>query len=171
MAGRSLRHRSLRLNRRPRDSSVRLDEAAAAHGGRGGLISMFLSSQAPQMYRETRQRRAIRRALKDAGHPLSPTELLEAAREHVSSLGIATVYRNLKSLQAEGRIVPVELPGEPARYEMAGKDHHHHFHCRKCDKVYEVEGCPGNLNSVTPTGFELENHEFVLYGLCDVCVA
>lgn len=123
------------------------------------------------MYRETRQRRALRKALYAAGHPLSPNELLEAAGEDVPTLGIATVYRNLKMLQDEGWIVPVELPGEPPRYEVAGKEHHHHFHCRECDKVYEVDGCPGNFRSVTPPGFHLEHHEFVLYGLCDACAA
>jgi len=89
----------------------------------------------------------------------------------VESLGIATVYRNLRTLQDSGWLEAVELPGEPARYEVAGKGHHHHFHCRDCDRVYEVDGCPGNLDEVTPQGFQLENHEFVLYGLCDTCVA
>jgi Fur family ferric uptake transcriptional regulator len=121
--------------------------------------------------RETRQRRAIRKTFEETGHPLSPKELLVAAREHVDGLGIATVYRNLKSLQDDGWIVPVDLPGEPSRYEIAGKDHHHHFHCRSCDRVYEVDGCPGNLRSVTPEGFQLESHEFVLYGLCEACAA
>jgi Fur family transcriptional regulator, ferric uptake regulator len=125
----------------------------------------------PPMQRDTRQRKAIRKAVVEAGHPLSPRELHEAASTYVEGLGIATVYRNLNTLVEEGWLVPVELPGEPPRYERAGKDHHHHFHCRKCDRVYEVEGCPGNLRSVTPDGFELERHEFVLYGVCLSCAA
>jgi Fur family transcriptional regulator, ferric uptake regulator len=123
------------------------------------------------MQRETKQRKAMREALEAAGHPLSPLEVLESASRQVGSLGIATVYRNLKAFQEEGWIVSVELPGEPPRYEMSGKGHHHHFHCRKCDRVFEVEGCPGNLASVTPEGFELESHQFVLYGRCEGCAA
>ncbi len=123
------------------------------------------------MQRDTRQRRAIRAAFKEAGHPLSPKELLELARREVESLGIATVYRNLRALEKEGWIEAVELPGESPRYEVAGKGHHHHFHCQDCDRVYEVEGCPGNLKSITPEGFELESHEFVLYGRCETCAA
>lgn len=123
------------------------------------------------MQRETRQRKAIRRALTEAGHPLSPRELHEAAGAHVEGLGIATVYRNVNALLEEGWLVAVELPGEAPRYERAGKEHHHHFHCRKCDRVYEVEGCPGNIRAVTPEGFKLESHEFVLYGLCLSCAA
>jgi Fur family ferric uptake transcriptional regulator len=97
--------------------------------------------------------------------------LHEAAQDRVQGIGIATIYRNLKALHDDGFLVPVELPGEPPRYEVAGKDHHHHFHCRRCDRVFEVEGCPGNLKAVTPPGFKLERHEFVLYGLCEFCVA
>lgn len=123
------------------------------------------------MRRETRQRRAIRNALEAAGHPLSPTEILEAAKARAEGLGIATVYRNLKYLMGEGWIDSVELPGEAPRYEISGKDHHHHFLCRECDRVYEVEGCPGGVRSVTPDGFRLENHDLVLYGLCETCIA
>jgi Fur family ferric uptake transcriptional regulator len=123
------------------------------------------------MQRDTRQRRAIREAFEAFGHPLSPREVLEFAQQGVPGLGIATVYRNVKALQDEGWLVPVELPGEPPRYEVAGKGHHHHFHCRICDRVYEVEGCPGNIQAITPDGFQLERHEFVLYGLCEACAA
>ncbi len=121
------------------------------------------------MQRDTRQRRAIRRAFEEAGHPLSPQELLDLAQEDVKSLGIATVYRNIRALQEEGWLETVELPGEPPRYEVAGKGHHHHFHCRDCDRVFEVEGGPGNIQAITPEGFKLERHEFVLYGLCEEC--
>jgi Fur family transcriptional regulator, ferric uptake regulator len=123
------------------------------------------------MQRETRQREAIRRAFLDAGHPLSPREVHERAAAEIQKLGIATVYRTVSSLLEQGWLVAVELPGEPARYERAGKAHHHHFHCRACDRVFEVEGCPGNLKTVTPKGFRLERHEFVLYGLCLDCAA
>ena len=123
------------------------------------------------MPRETRQRRAIRETLRASGRPLSPGELLASARKKVDGLGIATVYRNLKLLQDEGLITAVELPGAPARYEVSGKDHHHHFHCRSCDRVLEVEGCPGEMGAVAPDGFQVESHEVVLYGLCDACAA
>ena len=122
------------------------------------------------MQRETRQRRTIRRILEEAGHPLSPKEVLDAAQHTVKGLGIATVYRNLRTLQDDGWIAVVEVPGDSPRYEVAGKDHHH-FLCRDCDKLFEVDGCPGNVRAVTPEGFELEGHDFLLYGLCRSCAA
>ena len=112
-----------------------------------------------------------RRAIEDANRPLSPQEVLDAARGHHPKLGIATVYRTLKALVADEALAQVELPGEPPRYEATGKRHHHHFHCRACDRVYELEGCPEGLRGLTPAGFALESHEVVLSGRCAECAA
>ena len=122
------------------------------------------------MDRNTRQRQAIRHVLAEADRPLGPQEILEASQVYAPGLGIATVYRTLKNLTNEGWLVSVELPGEPARYEIAGKAHHHHFRCRTCDRVYEINGCLSNLTQLTPRGFRLESHEVVLYGVCTTCV-
>jgi len=105
------------------------------------------------MERRTRQRDAIWLTIERAERPLSPQEILEFAKSEVPGLGIATVYRNIKAFVAEGRLRVVELPGAPDRYEVAGKDHHHHFHCRSCDGVFEVETCSGDFDAVTPMGF------------------
>ena len=122
------------------------------------------------MERRTSQRAALLKAIEQAGRPLAPQEALELARPGARGLGIATVYRNLKSLAARGVLKAVSLPGEStARYEVCGKAHHHHFHCRLCHQVYEVNGCPGNITPLVPRGFLMEDHEVVLYGLCADC--
>lgn len=122
------------------------------------------------MERDTAQRRAIRTVFVQSMRPLSPKEVLEAAHGSVSSLGIATVYRTVKSLLEEQWLVAVELPGEAPRYELAGKNHHHHFVCDTCNRVYEVDDCSGELPVAVPIGFQLIRHELVLYGLCARCI-
>lgn len=121
------------------------------------------------MIRKTRQRAAIRGALEAAGRPMSPEEVLVAAQKQVDGLGIATVYRNLKSLVEEGWLVTVDLPGQSARYELAGKDHHHHFHCQNCGRVFELHGCVERLAELVPAGFSMSGHDLLLYGLCQPC--
>lgn len=121
--------------------------------------------------RSTSQRRAIREAIEHADRPLDAHEVLSAASAEADNLGIATVYRTLKLGVEEGWLKPVELPNAPARFEMAGKKHHHHFECRNCQRVFEVHGCPGNLKPLVPEGFTLEDHEVILYGLCAECAA
>jgi Fur family ferric uptake transcriptional regulator len=121
------------------------------------------------MERDTRQRRAIRRVLETSGRPLSPQEVLAATHRAVPGLGIATVYRYLKALVAVGRVVAVELPREAARYEPAGKDHPHHFRCRRCDRLFEVAGCRPAAAGRPPRGFVVDSHEVVWYGRCAAC--
>lgn len=121
------------------------------------------------MERKTRQRDAIRDAFEASGRPLSTQEAHALAAREVEGLGIATVYRNIRSLVEEGWLHTVELPGEPARYERAGLEHHHHFRCRLCERVFDIEGCPGALKSLLPRGFRLEGHEVLLYGICPDC--
>lgn len=118
--------------------------------------------------RNTRQRTAIQEVFETVERPLTPQEVLEEASKEVA-VGIATVYRNINWLLEEQEIVPVEFPGEPTRYEKAGKHHHHHFQCRTCHRVFEVEGCVNDLKGLTPKGFQLESHEILLFGLCKEC--
>ena len=119
--------------------------------------------------RTTRQRGAILSVVRAAQRPLSPREVLEAARLEVGALGLATVYRTLKRLVADGTLRAITLPGENARYELAEAAHHHHFQCTACRRVYDVPGCPGDLRRLAPRGFTLEDHDLTLYGHCPDC--
>ena len=125
------------------------------------------------MQRQTLQRVAIEAAFKDAKRPLAPVEVLEAARADVPTLNLATVYRTLKRMIQDRFIHPVELPGESARYELqaAANQHHHHFRCRKCDLVYDLEGCVDGLQGMLPEGFRMTGHDIVIYGDCTACNA
>jgi len=121
------------------------------------------------LHRNTRQKAAIRDVFAEMDRPLGPQEVLELAGSRIDGLGIATVYRNVKALVEEGWLTPVELPGEPARYEIAGKAHHHHFHCTECKRVFDLPGCPVQVKPKLPTGFVATTHELILYGMCDSC--
>jgi Fur family ferric uptake transcriptional regulator len=119
--------------------------------------------------RNTRQRAAIRRAFEDADRPLSPQQALEAAQADTPGMGIATVYRNIKSLLEDGWLAPVDLPGAPTVYERSGKAHHHHFHCEACSRVFELTGCIPQINRLAGRRFSVRRHELVLYGTCAEC--
>lgn len=123
------------------------------------------------MERRTRQRDAIRLVLAEADRPLSPQEVLEAAQGHCPGLGLATVYRALADFVGDGALSVVELPGVPARYEVAGKHHHHHFICRRCARVFETGECTEHIRVAPPPGFVVEDHEVILRGLCGDCAA
>lgn len=127
------------------------------------------SSPAEQPRRTSRQRNAVQNAIEQAGQPLLPPEILALAQVEQPSLGIATVYRNLKILVDAGEVKTVDLPGEATRYESAHHGHHHHFHCSSCQQVFDVPGCPPNLDKLAPKGFKVARHELTLYGTCAQC--
>lgn len=121
------------------------------------------------MDRSTRQRDAIRALFTPEGRPLTPKEIQQKADAAASGISLATVYRTVKALEELGEIVKVELPGEPPRYELAGKGHHHHFYCDTCGRAFEIHGCPGGISKLAPPGFHVDRHEITLFGLCDRC--
>lgn len=123
----------------------------------------------PVVPRNTKQKEAIRAAFLEADRPLSPDETLAIAQAEVSGLSIATVYRNIVSLVEEKWLTTVELPGEAKRYEVAGKEHHHHFRCNDCGKVFELQGCTVNIKPQLPRGFRASGHDFFIYGTCAEC--
>jgi len=125
----------------------------------------------PIQARNTRQKEAIRAAFAKADRPLSHEEALALARAEADglSLSLATVYRNTRLLVDEGWLTAVEVPGSPTRYEVAGKEHHHHFQCNRCGSLYELEGCGLELKPKLPRGFRSSGHELFVYGVCAGC--
>ncbi|MFT4111325.1 Fur family transcriptional regulator [Silvibacterium sp.] len=112
-----------------------------------------MKSEAKVETRNTPQKDAIRAAFVETDRPISAEEILSYAKRSVPDLSIATVYRNLKILTEDGWLEVVQLPGETPRYERSGKEHHHHFLCQACRKVYELEGCVPKILPKIPRGF------------------
>lgn len=120
--------------------------------------------------RRTEQQTAIRRFIEQVDRPVRVEEIQQGAGERAPGIGSATVYRAVRAGLDAGWLTEVHLPGERSTaYELAGKDHHHHFECKGCGKVFDVAGCPGHLSKLIPPGFVMEGHELVLYGRCGVC--
>jgi len=119
--------------------------------------------------RTTRQKEAIKAVLKEQDRPLLPEEIHQFALKLVPTVGIATVYRSIKTLIEDGQVCCVEIPGQSPRYEGTEKGHHHHFHCRECQQVFDLQKCVEGLRKLVPSGFQVTDHEIILYGLCNKC--
>ena len=120
--------------------------------------------------RKTRQRAAIRSLLESAPHPLTVDEVKRGVADSLGRVGIATVYRSLNALREEGWLRSVEVPGEPVRYERSHKEHHHHFACSSCERLFDVSGCV-DVTVMVPKNFRVDDHAVTLYGVCAECSA
>lgn len=121
--------------------------------------------------RRTSQGSAIKKVIRDANGPLRPLEILELASRVVPTLGIATVYRQLRRLQDAGEVRAVDLGVNDVRYELTDRGHHHHFLCSECEEAFDIHGCAEGISEMVPPGFTIQNHEITLYGQCDECRA
>jgi Fur family transcriptional regulator, ferric uptake regulator len=128
-------------------------------------------NEKPLGHRRTRQREAILEVIRDAAGPLTVPEILQASQRMVPGMGVATVYRTLSLLQETEAVRTVVLPSGEPRYETSGRGHHHHFHCRICDTVFDLETCPVEIprGELFEGGYLVQDHEITLYGHCPEC--
>ena len=91
--------------------------------------------------RPTRQRGAVEAVLADIDDFLSAQDLHARLRTQGQSVGLATVYRILQAMAADGDVDMMRTgDGEAVYRRCSSGSHHHHLVCRSCGRTVEVEG-------------------------------
>ena len=72
----------------------------------------------------TSQRVAILKEIKKSGH-ISIEEIYENIKEIHPSISLATIYKNLTSMQEVHIVDEVKLPNQKQRYELVKQPHIH----------------------------------------------
>ena len=120
--------------------------------------------------RSTPQKKAIEEVFNTISRPLNLEEVLAEGRKFVPSLNQATVYRNLNNLVKNGWLNKIHMSPAGTLFEKSDKGHHHHFHCRVCQKSFEILQCALDYEKqLAPDGFVVESHELFFYGVCADC--
>ena len=118
--------------------------------------------------RITRQRAALLRVLAAAEDHPDATQLHARATEAGAAVSLATVYRTLSALEAQGVIQKLEFEGEPARFETADGQHHDHMIDVESGKVIEfvdpeLEALQRQI--AEKLGYRLVDHRMELFGV------
>ena len=125
--------------------------------------------------RNTPQREAVRVALTEVEGFVSAQALHEALRGQGSTVGLATVYRQLAALAQDGEADTLQSPeGENLFRSCETTGHHHHLICRNCGSTHELEAhiVEQWANRVgAEYGFTDIDHTVDLFGLCPDCQA
>jgi Fur family peroxide stress response transcriptional regulator len=80
----------------------------------------------------------------------------------------ATVYNTLNWLKEAGLVCEVHEGGQ-VRFDP-NTSRHHHFVCRRCGKVEDVEeALIGNLEIALSSGQKIEVFEVTIRGICSIC--
>ncbi len=124
------------------------------------------------MRRRSRQGQVILEELKRLRtHPRSD-ELFEVVRSRLPRVSLATVYRQLGQLTGEGLALEIYC-GDFVRYD-GNVLPHDHLLCRRCRRVWDCDCAPldsGAAPEGGESGFLVEGHFTVYYGLCRDCGA
>jgi len=123
------------------------------------------------MYRETKQREAILRILRNTKSHPTVDWIYEEARKEIPHISKGTVYRNLKVLQEMGLVSELNLNGTVSRFEVK-QESHYHFRCERCSRVFDVnEPVDKELDRKVAlrTRLKILHHQLEFRGLCLDC--
>ena len=123
--------------------------------------------------RVTRQRVAVLDAV-DAGPHASAAAVLATVSAVLPSVSHQAVYDCLAHLTDAGLLRRFVVDGGPALYETRTHDNHHHFVCRACGHIADVDCAAGAapcLDIADAAGFVVDEAEITYRGLCRSCAA
>ena len=109
---------------------------------------------------------------------LTAEEIYDLVRVGSPDIGLATVYRTIQMLLELKIIDRIYLDDGYVRYELGNvyetedSHHHHHLICVKCGRVMSFQGDlleAFEMRMEEETGFQIQDHDVKLYGLCKDC--
>lgn len=123
----------------------------------------------PQLYRE-----AILRLLQqNRTHP-TVDWLHRALRKREPRVSLATVYRTLRVLVAEGILCELPFGAAESRFGYVKEQNHYHFICDSCGHIHDLTTFPrtGLEAAVSKaTGHRAIRHTTEFFGTCRSCLA
>lgn len=118
-----------------------------------------------KIFRDTKQRAAILETLQDYGHPMTARHIRDSAAALVPTLGIATVYRNIRSLLAAGEIEQIDVPGATSYYTIPRKGNHLMVICKDSQRVELIPGAELSVSFLKNLPHDFKARSFQLFVL------
>lgn len=122
--------------------------------------------------RNTRQLEIILEVMKIKENMFHPTagEIVNLVLGYDSSIGQATVYRNINKLVEEGLLIKIPTDNN-FRYDI-NTNTHAHLICFKCNKVFDLfdENYQESLKKLEKNNnIKITNSNLILKGYCESC--
>ena len=122
-------------------------------------------------HRVTTQRLILHRVLQELGRHASAEEVLQAATPRLPGLSLPTVYASLDLLARLGVARRIDGAGAATLYDPR-PEAHHHFTCRVCGRVLDVDGKIDTSDlsrAASGAGLAVDGVDVVLRGTCFEC--
>lgn len=106
--------------------------------------------------------------LNTKSHP-SADDIYKEIIKKYPSMSYATVYNTLITLKNLGEIVELAIDNDKKRFDI-DTSLHHHFYCKKCKKVFDI-----NNNFIIEAVTNLDGHQIErtflnFIGICNICI-
>jgi len=120
--------------------------------------------------RATNQRILVYKLLHENLKHFTAEEIYEKVRKSIPVVSLATVYTVLDLLKDKGLIEEVRIKSDRSCYSARAYVHHH-FLCRKCNMIFDVDilPCP-TLKKRKVNGHKIEELHGYFYGICKKCL-
>jgi Fur family ferric uptake transcriptional regulator len=125
-------------------------------------------------YRITSQRAKIIEMLMHSPNHIAAEVLYGRVQEQAPDVNIATIYRTLDMLVAEGLANRTTLLDGQFSYAPAIHGAHLHLVCRYCQRSLPVDEkilATASQYFLEQYGFTVDFHHLTLFGVCDACQA
>tara|TARA_A100001015_G_C14943252_1_gene693480 strand:+ start:999 stop:1394 length:396 start_codon:yes stop_codon:yes gene_type:complete len=127
------------------------------------------------MERKTLISSTIIKFIKKSNTPVSFHDIKDELLTKNLNPNKSTIYRIIDKLLIKKEISQITSKTGTNYYENNNNHHHHHFICNTCKNAFCLKSCHIhslniNLNNLLPNSeFQIESHDFNLYGKCDKC--
>ena len=117
-------------------------------------------------------RRLVIEALYEAETPVSAEQIAAGLGGRLPESDLASVYRNLETLERAGLVRHFHAGHGPGLYALAARERNEYLVCESCGRVHEAG--PGELDAAREQirsrfGFEARFSHFPIVGLCERC--
>jgi Fe2+ or Zn2+ uptake regulation protein len=136
------------------------------------VATPLAASRPPRRHHSRQRERLLDHLRRTTCHPTA-AEIHAALQPSLPALALATVYRNLELLVAEGRVHEVPTASGALRYD-GRLDPHDHFECERCGRLFDVRACtPTRLARTLERrhGLIARRVRVAFVGACRECVA
>ncbi|MFA6358022.1 MAG: Fur family transcriptional regulator [Candidatus Omnitrophota bacterium] len=137
-------------------------------------INNYLITLKENHLKITHRRKAVIELFLKEGRYLGPYEIRDRLKKIHLKVGLPSVYRILEEFEKAGILVKVEHKSRQLYYSLCKNPYkdHHHFICRECNKVEEVEFC--NFQEISrfiekKLNAKVQYHSLHIEGLCSKC--
>lgn len=120
-----------------------------------------------KMKKYSRQRDAVFHAVASVKTHPTASEVYDSVRKTIPNISLATVYRNLSDLCADGRLITVVTEDGVTHYD-AILEKHSHLLCSECKNLIDVN-IPVSIGNVSVPDLEIDRFSVIFYGRCPEC--